>query len=85
MWDDTSSPEEDECCDDDLWKSPIRAEERYDCDQYESKTPEYIDDRVVLDLDCMEEEENIGDEESEEDGGHEEKCMEKLDFVKREK
>ena len=85
MRDDTGSPEENESRHYDLWKSPIRADERYDCNQYESKTPEYIDDRVISYPQRKEKQENVGDEESKEDESHKEKCIEKLDFVKREK
>ena len=70
MRDDTSSPEEDEYCDDGLWQSLIRSEERYDSDEYKTKTPEYIDDGVISNLEGKEKEEDIWDEESEEDWGH---------------
>ena len=72
MRDDTSSPEAYESRDDNLRESPIRADERYDCNQYESKTPEYIDDRVISYSQRIKEEENVGDEESKEDRGHRE-------------
>jgi hypothetical protein len=59
MRDDTSSPEAYECCDSDLWECHIRSEERYDSDEYKTKTPEYIDDGVILDLEGKEKEEDI--------------------------
>ncbi len=70
MWDDTSSPEEDESRHYDLWESPIRADERYDCDKHEAKTPENIHDGVVFYFYGKEKEENVWDEENEVDGGH---------------
>ena len=59
MRDDTSSPDENEYCESDLWESLIRSEERYDCDQYKTKTPEYIDDGVILYLEGKEKKEDV--------------------------
>ncbi len=70
MRDDTSSPEQDKYCDSYLVKSPIRGEKRYHCDEYKTKTPEYIDDGVVSYSQRIEKEEDIWDKECEEDGGH---------------
>ena len=68
MRDDAGSPEEDECC-----HGYLRGIMEGWChigqqsDDYESETPEDIDDRVISNLEGVEEEEDIGDEESRED------------------
>ncbi len=68
----TSSSEADEYCDSDLWQSSIRAEERYSCGEYETKTPEYIHDGIISGFEWKKEEENVWDKESEEDDYHRE-------------
>ena len=70
MRDDPSSPEAYECCDSDLMESHTWGEERYDCDEYKTKTPEYIDDGVISYSQRIKEEEDIWDEESKEDCYH---------------